>query len=146
MWALGDDGLVYRLNTADLTVLEIDVGDRVSSISAGDGSLWALSASTGSLRRLDVVTGAVLATVPVGEGAIDLAFSHGVAWVLLGRRAALVEVDAATNAVVTRTALGPSPTALHPTDFGVFVTFADNAGLLAVSSSEVIESVTGEGQ
>ena len=122
VWALGDDGNVYRINTADLTVQPIEAGEELISITAGPDALWTLSAADGSLRRIDPVTGAVLVTVPVGRDPIDATFAGSSVWVALRSGSSLIEVDTRTSAVVSRTALPSQPTALHQGDTGVYVT------------------------
>ena len=112
MWALGEDGVVYRVNTADLSLQTIDAGDDVIAISTSPDALWTLSASDGSLRRIDPVTGAVLVTVPVGRDPIDVEFVGSSVWVALRSGSTLIEVDTRTSAVVSRTELSSEPAKL----------------------------------
>ena len=135
VWALGDDGLVYRANTADLTVQSIDAGDALIAVTAGPDSLWTLSAADGALRRVDPVTGAVLVTVPVGRDPIDATFAGNSVWVALRSGASLIEVDTRTSAVVSRTTLPGEPIAMHQGDMGVFVAMDGDVPLVRVSSS-----------
>lgn len=130
VWALGDDGLVYRINTADLTLQPIDAGDDLVSISAAPDALWTLSASDGSLRRIDPVTGEVLVTVPVGRDPIDATFAGSSVWVALRSGSSLIEVDTRTSAVVSRTELADEPSALFQGETGVYVTTAGNGAPL----------------
>lgn len=134
VWALGDDGLVYRINTADFTVQEIDAGEDLISITAGPDALWTLSAADGSLRRVDPVSGEVLVTVPVGRDPIDATFAGSSVWVALRAGTSLIEVDTRTAAVVSRTSLPGTPTALHQGDTGVFVTLEGEVPLVRVAS------------
>ncbi len=136
VWALGDDGRVYRINTADLTVSPLDAGGELISITAGPDALWTLSAADGSLRRIDPVTGEVLVTVPVGRDPIDATFAGRSVWVALRSGSSLIEVDTRTAAVVSRTPLPSEPAALHQGDSGVFVTTTGGeTPLLRVASS-----------
>ena len=135
VWALGDDGLVYRINTADLTVQPIEVGDDLVSITAAPDALWTLSAGDGSLRRIDPVTGSVLVTVPVGRDPIDAIFAGSSVWVALRSGSSLIEVDTLTSAVVSRTELSDEPTALYEGDSGVYVTTSgEGAPLFRIDS------------
>jgi hypothetical protein len=134
VWALGDDGRVYRINTADFTVQPFDVGADLISVTAGPDALWTLSAADGSLRRVDPVSGEVLVTVPVGRDPIDATFAGSSVWVALRSGASLIEVDTRTSAVVSRTTLQSEPTALHQGDSGVFVTTEGEVRLLQVAS------------
>ena len=139
VWALGDDGRVYRINTADLTVQAVDAGEDLIAVTAGPDALWTLSAADGSLRRVDPVTGEVLVTVPVGRDPIDATFAGSSVWVALRSGSSLIEVDTRTSAVVSRTTLPSEPTALHQGDSGVFVTTAGEVPLVRVASLTPIE-------
>ena len=139
IWALGDDGRVYRINTADLTVQAVDAGEDLIAVTAGPDALWTLSAADGSLRRVDPVTGEVLVTVPVGRDPIDATFAGSSVWVALRSGSSLIEVDTRTSAVVSRTTLPSEPTALHQGDSGVFVTTAGEVPLVRVASLTPIE-------
>ncbi len=135
VWALGEDGLVYRINTADLTVQSFDGGADLISITAGPDALWTLSAADGSLRRIDPVSGAVLVTVPVGRDPIDATFAGSSVWVALRSGSSLIEVDTATSAVVSRTELSSEPAQLFQGDNGVYVTTVGEGGpLLRIDS------------
>ena len=139
IWALGDDGRVYRINTADLTVQAVDAGEDLIAVTAGPDALWTLSAADGSLRRVDPVTGEVLVTVPVGRDPIDATFAGSSVWVALRSGSSLIEVDTRTSAVVSRTTLPSEPTALHQGDSGVFVTTAGEVPLVRVASLTPVE-------
>lgn len=145
VWALGDDGRVYRINTADLTVQPIDAGEDLIAVTAGPDALWTLSAADGSLRRVDPVTGEVLVTVPVGRDPIDATFAGSSVWVALRSGSSLIEVDTRTSAVVSRTTLPSEPSALHQGDSGVFVTTAGEVPLLRVASLTPVEPEPAEG-
>ena len=148
VWALGEDGRVYRINTADLTVLPIEAGEDLVSITAGPDALWTLSAADGSLRRIDPVTGAVLVTVPVGRDPIDATFAGSSVWVALRVGSSLIEVDTRTSAVVSRTELPSEPIQLHQGDSGVFVTTSGEgsaAPLVRIDSLEAPARVAGGG-
>jgi hypothetical protein len=134
VWALGADGRVYRINTADLTVTPLDAGADLIGVTAGPDALWTLSAADGSLRRVDPVTGEVLVTVPVGRDPIDATFAGSSVWVALRSGSSLIEVDTRTAAVVSRTPLSGEPTALHQGESGVFVTTTGEMPLIRVSS------------
>lgn len=134
LWALGEDGRVYRINTADFTVQGIDAGTDLISVTAGPDALWTLSAADGSLRRVDAVSGEVLVTVPVGRDPVDATFAGSSVWVALRSGTSLIEVDTRTSAVISRTALPGTPSALHQGDSGVFVTMEGDVPLVRVAS------------
>ena len=146
VWALGDDGRVYRINTADFTVQPIDAGADLISITAGPDALWTLSAADGSLRRVDAVSGEVLVTVPVGRDPVDATFAGSSVWVALRSGTSLIEVDTRTAAVISRTALPGEPTALHQGDSGVFVTLEGQVPLVRVASLALPAPSSGQDQ
>ncbi len=135
VWALGDDGLVYRINTADFTLQSFNLGADLISVTAGPDALWTLSAADGSLRRVDPVTGSVLVTVPVGRDPIDAMFAGSSVWVGLRAGSSMIEVDTATSAVVSRTELSSEPAQLYEGDTGVYVsTVGEGSPLLRIDS------------
>jgi hypothetical protein len=136
VWALGDEGTVYRVNSADFTTSPIDAGQQVIAIAGGADALWALSAADGSLRRVDAVTGEVLVTVPVGRDPIDVVVSGNSVWVALRSGSALVEVDTRTSAIVSRTTLPATPTQITQGETGVLVTLEGDTPLVRVASLE----------
>ena len=134
VWVLGEDGIVYRVNTADFTVAPLSAGQEVISIAAGADALWSLSAADGSLRRLDAVSGEVLVTVPVGRDPVDAVVSGNSVWVALRAGSTLVEVDTRTSAVVSRTTLPGPPMKLTRGETGVLVTMTGDTPLVRVAS------------
>lgn len=136
VWALGESGIVYSVNTADFRVTPIDAGQDVVSITAGPDALWALSAADGSLRRIDPVTGSVLVTVPVGRDPVDAVFADTSVWVGLRSGTTLIEVDTRTSAIVSRTQLPAEPTGLFRGASAVYVAVDDAvATLVRVASA-----------
>ncbi|NNC81295.1 MAG: hypothetical protein HKN94_14225 [Acidimicrobiales bacterium] len=136
VWALGDDGAVYRVNTADFTMSPLDAGQQVIGIAGGADALWALSAADGSLRRVDAVTGEILVTVPVGRDPIDVVVSGNSVWVALRSGSSLIEVDTRTNAIVSRTTLPGTPTEITQGETGVLVTLEGDTPVVRVASLE----------
>lgn len=134
VWALGDDGMIYRVNTADFTLTPISAGQDLIAISAGPDALWTLSAADGSLRRVDAVSGEVLVTVPVGRDPVDAVYSGNSVWVALRSGSTLIEVDTRTSAVVSRTSLPAEPVALSEGETGVLVTLNAEDPLVRVAS------------
>ena len=130
VWALGADGVVYRVNTADLSLQAVDGGEDLIGLSASPDALWTLSANDGSLRRIDPVSGAVLVTVPVGRDPIDVAFVGSSVWVALRSGSSLIEVDTRTSAVVSRTELSSEPARLFQGVRDLYVSTVDDPGTI----------------
>lgn len=78
------------------------------AITVGGGSLWVTTTEfnitgdlvAGSILRVDPVSGAVLATIPGGAGAVDIAYGLGGVWVPNFSDGTVLHIDPATNAVV----------------------------------------------
>jgi len=107
------------VHSADLTVpLEMDSWQ----IGEGFGSIWVSERLAGRVRRLDPATGAVQATIDIGDMPFRLQPASGSMWV---RGAdAYFAIDPGTNAVTARLAkadVGPSANRSWAVDGGVWI-------------------------
>jgi hypothetical protein len=78
-------------------------------INAGFGSIWASQTRAGRVTRHDPATGAIVATIDVGPGAVKLQAADGRMWVRTADR--YVAIDPATDtiaATLDKAAVGPS--------------------------------------
>jgi streptogramin lyase len=69
-------------------------------LAVGAGGLWASSASTGAVRRIDLSSLAVGAPIPVGRGPAGVTVAHGQVWVANSRGGTVTRVDPSTHALV----------------------------------------------
>jgi YVTN family beta-propeller protein len=88
-------------------------------MAADDSAVWVHNGDTGTLLRIDPKTNAVIATIPVGDGAGGVAIGNGAIWVAHTRQ--ISRIDPQTNQIVATIALG----------------WQDNADALAASAEAV---------
>lgn len=86
------------------------------------GSVWVINYRPSTVSRLDPRSGALLATIPVGDDAcLGMAASSGSLWVPSCRTAELSQIDPVTNAVRAR-----YPLPLRPGREGAFAADGEN--------------------
>ncbi len=102
-------GTVTRINPTTATVEQTLTGFRkpCSGLAIGFGSLWIPNCGDKTLDRVDLATGRVTKTVPMGvadsEGGI--AVGAGSVWMMTDGTSTLSEIDPATDKVVSKTQL-----------------------------------------
>jgi DNA-binding beta-propeller fold protein YncE/predicted Ser/Thr protein kinase len=69
-------------------------------LAVGAGGLWVSSASTGTVRRIDLGTLAVGPPILAGRGPAGVTVGHGLVWVANSRSASVTRVDPATHSIV----------------------------------------------
>jgi streptogramin lyase len=91
------------------------------NVVAGAGSIWAPSAPSGAIARVDPGTNTVVSTIRVNPGAYYLAFGFGSLWAVSSQTRTLQRIDPKTNAVVATIKLGRKPGLLVAGEDGVWV-------------------------
>jgi DNA-binding beta-propeller fold protein YncE len=69
-------------------------------LAAGAGAVWASSASTGSVRRIDLDTAVAGAPIRVGRGPAGVTVGGGLVWVANSRSATVSRVDPSIQALI----------------------------------------------
>jgi DNA-binding beta-propeller fold protein YncE/predicted Ser/Thr protein kinase len=69
-------------------------------LAVGAGGLWASSASTGTVRRIDLGTLAVGPPILAGRGPAGVTVGHGLVWVANSRSATVTRVDPSTHSIL----------------------------------------------
>ena len=69
-------------------------------LAVGAGGLWVSSASTGTVRRIDLGTMAVDAPILAGRGPAGVTVAHGLVWVANSRSASVTRVDPSTHSIL----------------------------------------------
>jgi streptogramin lyase len=69
-------------------------------LGVGAGGLWVSSASTGNVRRIDLSSLRVDASIPVGRGPAGVTVAHGLVWVANSRGDTVTKVDPAIHSVL----------------------------------------------
>jgi hypothetical protein len=107
------DNTLTRINPVTNTVLSVlpltlTGEEGPEALTSGGGSLWLTTTEgdaegnlvQGSVLRIDPATGTVLATIPGGIGAIDIAYGHGAVWVPNFYDGTVQRIDPLTNSTV----------------------------------------------
>jgi streptogramin lyase len=69
-------------------------------LAVGQGGLWVSSATTGSVRRVDLSTFRIDSPIPVGRGPAGVTVAHGLVWVANSRSNTVTKVDPSIHAVL----------------------------------------------
>jgi streptogramin lyase len=69
-------------------------------LGVGAGGLWVSSASTGNVRRIDLSSLRVDASIPVGRGPAGVTVAHGLVWVANSRGDTVTKVDPSIHSVL----------------------------------------------
>jgi DNA-binding beta-propeller fold protein YncE/predicted Ser/Thr protein kinase len=69
-------------------------------LAVGAGGLWVSSATTGTVRRIDLGTLAVGPPILAGRGPAGITVGHGLVWVANSRSASVTRVDPSTHSIL----------------------------------------------
>lgn len=102
VWVADDDGAgVTGINAAGAHVFKRGLPPRAAPLrlAVGAGAVWASSASTGAVRRIDLGTATAGAPIPAGRGPAGVTVGGGLVWVANSRVDRVTRVDPATHAL-----------------------------------------------
>jgi streptogramin lyase len=103
VWVADDDGAgIAAINASGGRVYRRGLAPHAAPLrlAVGAGGLWASSASTGSVRRIDLSTVRPGAPIPVGRGPAGVTVAHGLVWVANSRGGTVSRVDPAIHSVL----------------------------------------------
>jgi YVTN family beta-propeller protein len=126
-WAGGPAGLpgntVGLIDTAGARVgAAVSVGSP-AGLAYGDGSVWAVNSTEGTLSRINPATHAVVQQIPVGSAPSAVATTRdGNVWVANSGDGTVSRINAVANTVVQTTPVGILPVAIASGPSGVWVT------------------------
>jgi YVTN family beta-propeller protein len=97
------DGTVTRVDQSNQRVrgAPIRVGKNPRAVAAGGGNVWVANFGGGTVTRIDARTGAVVQTIAVGLGPVDIAVGNTSVWVST-QDARVVRIDARSGRVIDR--------------------------------------------
>jgi len=109
-------------------------------LGAGAGGLWVSSASTGSIRRIDLGEAVGDTSIAVGRGPSGVTVGGGIVWVANSRGDAVTRVDPATRALLGE----PVPVGDRPggIDAGTDAVWVANAADGTVSRIDIADAET----
>ena len=124
-WAGGPAGLpgnsVGLIDTAGGRVgAAVSVGSP-AGLAYGDGSVWAVNSTEGSLSRINPATHAVIEQIPVGSAPSAVATTGGDVWVANSGDGTVSRINAAAGRVVQTIPVGNLPVAIASGPSGVWV-------------------------
>jgi len=131
VWVADADGAgVTAVNAEGGRVVRRGIGTHAAPLrlAVGAGGLWVSSASTGTLRRVDLSTMRPGRGILVGRGPAGVTVAHGLVWIANTRGDTVSTVDTATQVVV-----------------GDQVEVGDQPGGIDAGTDTVWVSLTGEG-
>jgi DNA-binding beta-propeller fold protein YncE len=140
-------GTVARLDPTTNSVREvIDVGrNPACGLAVGHGSLWVPCCGDNAVRRVDLATGKVTATIatPIAGSEGGIAVGAGSAWICTDRKGELARIDAATNKVVARITISPGSFGVIYAADRVWVTSTEASLLTCVdpSTNAVVDTI-----
>jgi DNA-binding beta-propeller fold protein YncE/predicted Ser/Thr protein kinase len=117
-------------------------------LAVGAGGLWVSSATTATVRRIDLGSMAVGPAILAGRGPAGVTVGHGLVWVANSRSATVTRVDPATHSTLgDPIAVGERPGGIDAGTSAVWVASAaeDSVTRIDLASGDVIGSPVGVG-
>jgi DNA-binding beta-propeller fold protein YncE/predicted Ser/Thr protein kinase len=103
IWVADEDGAgVTAIEAKSADVIKRGLAPHAAPLrlAVGAGGLWVSSASTGTVRRIDLGTMAVDAPIPAGRGPAGVTVGHGLVWVANSRGGTVTRVDPSLHTVI----------------------------------------------
>ncbi len=143
VWVADEAGAgVTVVNPPEGRVYKRDLFPRAEPLrlGAGAGGLWVSSASTGSIRRIDLSDAVGDTSIAVGRGPSGITVGGGIVWVANSRGDAVTRVDPATRALLGE----PVPVGDRPggIDAGTDSVWVANNGDGTVTRIDIAEAET----
>jgi YVTN family beta-propeller protein len=134
VWVADEHGLgISAINAAGGRVFKRGIAPHVSPLrlAVGAGGVWASSAATGTVRRIDLGSAAAGPPIKAGRGPTGVTVAGGQVWVANSRSDTVTRVDPATGALLG----APIPVGRRPggIDAGTSVVWVANAADDSVS-------------
>lgn len=150
IWVADEDGAgVTAINAKGARVIRRGLAPHAAPLrlAVGAGGLWVSSASTGTVRRIDLGTMAVGPPILAGRGPAGVTVGHGLVWVANSRSASVTRVDPATHSILgDPIAVGEQPGGIDAGTEAVWVAIAgDSVQRLDLSSGEKVGDPIGVG-
>jgi DNA-binding beta-propeller fold protein YncE len=100
VWVADDAGSgVTAINAVGARIFKRDIPPHAAPLrlAVGAGAIWASSASTGAVRRIDLGSATAGAPIPAGRGPAGVTVGGGLVWVANSRVDRVTRVDPATH-------------------------------------------------
>jgi DNA-binding beta-propeller fold protein YncE/predicted Ser/Thr protein kinase len=142
IWVADENGAgVTAIDAKSAQVVKRGLAPHASPLrlATGAGGLWVSSASTGTVRRIDLGTMAPGPPIPAGRGPAGVTVGHGLVWVANNRGGTVSRVDPSLHTVIgAPTPVGARPGGIDAGTEAVWVasTAEDSVTRLDLSSGE----------
>jgi YVTN family beta-propeller protein len=141
-------GTVARLDPITNSVREVIVVGKnpACGLAIGFGSLWVPCVGDKAVRRIDLTTGKITATIATtiasSEGGI--AIGAGTAWICTDKKGTLARIDPAANKIVAEIAISPGSFGVIFSDDRVWVTSTEKNLLSCIDpkTNSVVDTIT----
>jgi DNA-binding beta-propeller fold protein YncE/predicted Ser/Thr protein kinase len=103
IWVADEDGAgVTAIDARGASIVRRGLQPHAAPLrlAVGAGGLWVSSATTGTVRRIDLGTLAVGPPILAGRGPAGVTVGHGLVWVANGRSTTVTRVDPATHSIL----------------------------------------------
>ncbi len=103
IWAADEDGAgVAAIDAREARVIRRGLAPHAAPLrlATGAGGLWVSSASTATVRRIDLGTMVVDPPILAGRGPAGVTVGHGLVWVANSRSGTVTRVDPTTHSIV----------------------------------------------
>jgi DNA-binding beta-propeller fold protein YncE/predicted Ser/Thr protein kinase len=103
IWVADEDGAgVTAIDARQARIVRRGLAPHAAPLrlAVGAGGLWASSATTGTVRRIDLGTLAVGPPILAGRGPAGVTVGHGLVWVANGRSTTVTRIDPATHSIL----------------------------------------------
>ncbi|HWP32697.1 MAG TPA: serine/threonine-protein kinase, partial [Solirubrobacterales bacterium] len=143
VWVADGDGAgITAINAAGGRIVKRGIAPHSTPLrlAVGAGGLWVSSATTGSIRRIDLGDATAGPAIPVGRGPSGVTVGHGYVWVANSRAGTVIRVDPSTHLIVGEPIeLGGHPGGIDAGTDVVWVANAteDSVSRIGLASGEV---------
>jgi len=146
IWVADEDGAgITAIGASRARVIKRGLAPHTAPLrlAVGAGGLWVSSATTGTVRRIDLGTMAVGPPILAGRGPAGVTVGHGLVWVANSRSATVTRVDPSTHSILgDPIPVGEQPGGIDAGTEAVWVATAsdDSVARLDLSSGDKIGS------
>jgi YVTN family beta-propeller protein len=146
VWCTCVDGnSVTRLDLAENTGEQIDVGHAPGGVAVGENSVWVANSDDGTISRIDIETNEVVENIYIGcSGLFDVLVTEGAVWVTAFAENCVYKIDAQTNQVEGEAIrVGASPCRLAYGGNSVWVANSDDGTIsrIDIETNQVIQTI-----
>jgi streptogramin lyase len=140
-------GTVARIDPAKNKIIDVIAVGKFpcSGLAIGFGSLWVPCCGDKTLRRVDLDTGKVTATIMTAIASSEggVAVGSGSVWICTDKKGVLARIDPAANKIIAEIKVSPGSYGVVCTDDRVWVTSTEKSVLACIdpSTNTVVDTI-----